>query len=217
MNNNTHSLLSHPSISKFQSPTLIEQVNRSKNHISKKQGHASSAATKKPASKSFTLTSMINSLTAHTSKYNFITLLSKLPVHLVVPIPMQKNINTIQSTEHTIKTRPKNPQSLGTAVIDDINTPGEQIIWFKGPGVKISERIIDSGNDLVRVPLNGWFCKNKMKNLDYEEIEEDVIEPLNDTSDDMIAHIFNPPSNLNLDMDLNLSPSSNNSTNFIGF
>ncbi|CAI2003197.1 hypothetical protein SEUBUCD646_0G03150 [Saccharomyces eubayanus] len=217
MSNNTHSLLSHPSISKFQSPTLIEQVNRSKNHILKKHGHASSAATKKSASKSFTLTSMINSLTAHTSKYNFNHIVIEAPGAFVVPIPMQKNINTIQSTEHASRTRPKNPQSLGTTVIDDTNAPGEQIIWFKGPGVKISERIIDSGNDLVRVPLNGWFCKNQMKNLDYEEIEEDIIEPLNDTSDDMIAHIFNPPSNLNLDMDLNLSPSSNNSTNFIDF
>ena len=28
---------------------------------------------------------------------------------------------------------------------------------------KITERVIDSGNDLVRVPLNRWFCKNKRR------------------------------------------------------
>ncbi|CAI4062249.1 RSC subunit protein RSC1 SKDI_07G3080 [Saccharomyces kudriavzevii IFO 1802] len=217
INNGSHSLLSHPSISKFQSPSLIEQVNRSKYYTGKKHTHTSSTAPMKPASKSFTLASMINSLTAHTSKYNFNHIVIEAPGAFVIPIPMQKNINSIQVTEHSNRAITKNAQNIGTAVIDDMNATNEQIIWFKGPGVKITERVIDSGNDLVRVPLNRWFCKNKKRKLDYEEIEEDIIEQPNDISDDVIASIFNPPSNLSLDMDLNLSPSSNNSTNFMDF
>ncbi|AJR83093.1 Rsc1p [Saccharomyces cerevisiae YJM1419] len=215
MNNSSHNLLSHPSVPKFQSPSLLEQSSRSKYHSAKKQTQLSSTAPKKPASKSFTLSSMINSLTAHTSKYNFNHIVIEAPGAFVVPVPMEKNIRTIQSTERFSRSNLKNAQNLGNTAINDINTANEQIIWFKGPGVKITERVIDSGNDLVRVPLNRWFCKNKRRKLDYEEIEEDVMEPPNDFSEDMIANIFNPPPSLNLDMDLNLSPSSNNSSNFM--
>ena len=41
------------------------------------------------------------------------------------------------------------------------------------------------------------------------------MEPPKDFIEDMIANIFNPPPISNLDMDLNLSPSSNNSSNFM--
>lgn len=42
---------------------------------------------------------MINSLTAHTSKYNFNHIVIEAPGAFVVPVPMEKNIRTIQSTE----------------------------------------------------------------------------------------------------------------------
>ena len=158
---------------------------------------------------------MINSLTAHTSKYNFNHIVIEAPGAFVVPIPVQKNIKTVQSTESSNRVSLKNAPNLATAVIDGTKQSNEQIIWFKGPGVKITERLIDSGNDLVRIPLNRWFCKNKKRKLDYEETEEDIVEPSNDFSEDMIASMFNPPPSLSLDMDLNLSPSSNNSINFM--
>lgn len=70
-----------------------------------------------------------------------------------LPIPVTKHIELLQRADYASQVR-----RLGKDNVPRKRKAKGEIIWFRGPSVSISERLINSGDE---VPLNRWHKRSK--------------------------------------------------------
>lgn len=88
------------------------------------------------------------------------------PGAYVLPLSITKNVEVVQRADYGSQVR-----RLGKDNVPKKKRAKGEILWFRGPSVVVSERLINlrGEND---VPLNRWFKKRKLEAMDYEEVEE---------------------------------------------
>ncbi|SCU78252.1 LAFA_0A05688g1_1 [Lachancea sp. 'fantastica'] len=135
-----------------------------------------SQATKKPAYQPPTI---INSLAAQarTNSSALGNISTDAPGAYVIPLQISKNVELLQRADYGSQLRrmgkdqtaPKRKRGKG------------EVLWFKGPSVVISERLLNTKNDLTDVPLNRWSKKRRME---YEEVDPEDNDFMNDDHED---------------------------------
>ncbi|SCV01659.1 LAMI_0G12904g1_1 [Lachancea mirantina] len=123
---------------------------------------ASTSSIRQPAFNPPTIISSI-AAQARTNPSVVGTIVTDTPGAFVLPISITKNIEVLQRSDHNSQLRRQGKDQM----FKKRKNRGE-IIWFKGPSVAISERLINSRNEFTDLSLNRWFKKRK---LDYEEVD----------------------------------------------
>lgn len=83
------------------------------------------------------------------------------PAAAILPIPLTKNIELLQRADYNSQIR-----RLGKNNVPKRRRAKGEVIWFKGPSVVVSERLINSGTE---TPLNRWFKKQKVEKSEHEK------------------------------------------------
>lgn len=92
------------------------------------------------------------------------------PSACILPIPLTKNIELLQRADYSSQIR-----RLGKDNVPRRRRAKGEPLWFRGPSVVVSERLLNSGTD---VPLNRWFKKQKTE----KSTDTDVTATENDES-----------------------------------
>ncbi|SCU81420.1 LANO_0B03026g1_1 [Lachancea nothofagi CBS 11611] len=135
-----------------------------------------SQSSKQPAYRPPTI---INSLAAQARTNNAVlgTISTDTPLAYVLPLQISKNVELLQRADYSSQLRrlgkdqlmPKRKRSKG------------EVLWFRGPSVAITERLLNSKNEITDVPLNRWFKKRRME---YEEVDAEDNDYMNEEQDD---------------------------------
>ncbi|SCU78526.1 LADA_0A06062g1_1 [Lachancea dasiensis] len=147
----------------------------------------SSQAPKLPAYQPPTI---INSLAAQARTNNSVlgTISTDMPLAYVLPLQISKNVELLQRSDYGSQSRrlpkdqlpPKRKRGKG------------EVLWFRGPSVAISERLLNSKNEITDLPLNRWFKKRRME---YEEVDAEDNDYMNDDQEDNNSSVNNFNSN----------------------
>lgn len=112
--------------------------------------------------------SIIGNLAAQAKTNNSVlgTIMPDAPGAYVLPLSITKNVEVVQRADYGSQVR-----RLGKDNVPKKKRAKGEILWFRGPSVVVSERLINMRGD-NDVPLNRWFKKRKLEAMDYEEVEE---------------------------------------------
>lgn len=118
----------------------------------------------------YNLTKLINSMSAHAAKNALTPVVTDAPAAFTLPISITKDVETLQ---HSFSADLKKSMDK---IVPQKRTRGE-VVWFKGPSVRIEERFLNlSNSNYSDFTLNKLFPWNKKTKLDYKEVEEEVVE-----------------------------------------
>lgn len=160
-----------------QSPAPMQQMPLTSQSLGSQQQTAAKpgATARTPAYQPSTI---INSLAAQARTNNSVigTISTDTPGAYVLPLQISKNVELLQRADYSSQLRrtskdqaPKRKRSKG------------EVIWFKGPSVALSERLLNTKNGLTDIVLSRWLKKRRM---DYEEVDADDNDYTNDEQDD---------------------------------
>ncbi|KAL3229538.1 Chromatin structure-remodeling complex subunit RSC1 [Nakaseomyces bracarensis] len=94
-----------------------------------------------------------------------------VPHSYVLPLPFNFSSEPVAVADVGNRTR---------RIAENPNISTNNIIWYRGPGISVRERYIDSGKLGAGAPLN-ILDSPDMGDLDYEEIEEEIINQPSNT------------------------------------
>lgn len=122
------------------------------------------------------LRTAINNLTAQNTKGAHSQILVNAPGAYVLPFgpDILRPVDTVERTDVNNQSRRFNKEQMASRKRD--LAMASEILWFRGPSVVLSTRVLNLGNEPLEMPLNRWFGKNKKPKLEFEEIEEQVDE-----------------------------------------
>ncbi|EDO15556.1 hypothetical protein Kpol_1042p15 [Vanderwaltozyma polyspora DSM 70294] len=176
------------------------------------QQHQQQQQHKKSQASGYNLTTIVNNLTSKASKATLGQIVIDTSGAYVLPVSITKNVDVLQRSDYgSIVKR------LGKDEAKKRKRKGE-ILWFKGPSVAIEERMLNSGDEHLQLPLNSCFATNKKLKIEYEEIEEpldssDQTASSNSIQEDVqLQHVNDSQSkkeNLPGSFPLGLRPSAN--------
>lgn len=127
----------------------------------------------------YNIPTIIDDLTSQASRGNLGNIMIDAASSFVLPISITKNVDVLQRTDlHSQAKRSGREEMFPWK-----KTKGE-ILWFRGPSVIVNERIINSGDPHLSLPLNRWFTTNKKRKLEYEEVEETMEDVTGKDKDD---------------------------------
>lgn len=141
------------------------QLNKQQLHLQQQQQH------KKSQASGYNLTTIVNNLAAQASKTSLGHISVDAPGVFVLPVSITKNVDVLQRADYGSQVR-----RLGKDQVPKRKRNKGEVLWFRGPSVAIEERLLNSGDEHLQLPLNRWLSKNKKQKLDYEEVEETVEE-----------------------------------------
>ena len=141
------------------------------------------------SSDGFGISSLLKSLQGKNPMSN---ILIDAPQTFTLPPDIIQHDSYISYVDHGSLVRRYTKQEI--ALRRDRNIPNEAL-WFTGPGISITERMVNLGDKSVNLPLNEIFKINKpeedkrveTKEFQIEEVEEIVVRnPLVPTQDDIV-------------------------------
>lgn len=155
----------------MQQTPLPSQASISQQQANGKSGSAGSTPAYQPPT-------IINSLAAQARTNNSVigTISTDTPGAYVLPLQITKNVELLQRADYSSQTR-----RLGKDQVPKRKRTKGEVLWFKGPSVAITERLLNSKNEYTDIPLNRWFKKRRME---YEEVDAEDNDYVNDDQEE---------------------------------
>ncbi|CCE63594.1 hypothetical protein TPHA_0F01090 [Tetrapisispora phaffii CBS 4417] len=148
----------------------------------------------------YNLSSIVSNLTNKASKSSLGKIIIETPNSYVLSIPLNSKFNTLQKCEKRNKSE-KTPHNISV----NNNPYIADVLWFKGPGINVSARMVNSGVNLSSIALNTW---KKRRRVHFDEVEESIEvaddDAVFDSDDERVAE----PDDVQEMPDMGLKPSA---------
>lgn len=145
--------MSHPTtVQKVQKPTTIQTLKQSLN----KNAQLDSSA----------LNGVVNDLSNQAARGGMRYITIDVPHSYVLPLPFNFSSEPVSNIDMGNRTR---------RMAENPGLSFNNIIWYRGPGISVRERYLDSGKSKAAGSLNILKLPD-MSDLDFEEVEEEIKE-----------------------------------------